>query len=63
MSSLRLEKEPLNCFVATKINQSDYQALQARVKQEGCNQTALIRLAVRQFLYTGLTQTSSIPLA
>lgn len=50
MAASRLEDEPLDCLIATKVNRSDREALQKLVEQGDASQAAIVRLAVRQFL-------------
>jgi hypothetical protein len=50
VGSPRLEETPLNQPITTKLSARDYKALLDRARVTGINQTALVRLAIRQYL-------------
>ncbi|MEP0872859.1 ribbon-helix-helix domain-containing protein [Trichocoleus desertorum AS-A10] len=50
MSPFRTEAIPLNTPVTTKLNELEYRTLVNQAQAEGTTKTALIRLALRQYL-------------
>lgn len=58
MAALRIENQVLSKVVPIRVNIEDYNNLVATAKRQRTSQTALARLAIRQYLTTPKTSES-----
>lgn len=62
MPALRLENSPLIKVIPTRLDKDTYSQLVAVAKHRSISQTALVRLAIREYLITQISpQTSKAP--